>query len=167
MDNFFTLLDSDPTDQNQCGSRSATGYLFSLQRLALLIKTIMKQCYGSVLFIPILTFIHPGSWLLYIPDPTIATKGRGEKLVVLPFFSLKFYKIEKFWTGKEKNLANSLRIFFLPKIVTKLSKYWFRNQDPGSRGAKRHQIPDQDPQNCHEVCSTCWPERTDGALSPV
>jgi hypothetical protein len=30
----------------------------------------------------ILIVIHPGSW---IPDPTTATKEKGEKFVVLPF----------------------------------------------------------------------------------
>ncbi len=40
----------------------------------------------------ILIFVHPGS---RIPDPKTATKERGEKKIVLPFFcSHKCHKIE-------------------------------------------------------------------------
>ncbi len=54
---------------------------------------------------------------------------------------------------KKKIWANFQRIIelFTQKIVTKLLKIWI--WDPGSRGQKRHRIPD--PQHCVKVLKKC------------
>jgi hypothetical protein len=51
------------------------------------------QCCGSGMFIP-----DPDFYPSQIPDPTTATKERGEnKFVCIPFCSLKFHKIVNYF----------------------------------------------------------------------
>ncbi len=69
----------------------------------------------------------PGS---RIPDPKTATKERGEKNLVKPFYvATNFTKLNiifSFEVLKKKIWANFQRIIelFTQKIVTKLSKIW-------------------------------------------
>jgi hypothetical protein len=91
---------------------------------------------------------------------------RGEKnLLSYLFCSHKFHIIENyiiFEMLKKKIWANFQRIIetFTQKIVTKLSKIWVWDRDPGSEiwkktysgsrieGSKKYRIPDPDPQHC-------------------
>jgi hypothetical protein len=65
-----------------------------------------------------------------IPDPATATKERGKKLVVLPFFvatNMKYHKIENnLFNRKRKNLNQFTKnyVTFYQKIATKLAKIW-------------------------------------------
>jgi hypothetical protein len=87
-----------------------------------------------------------------IPNPKTATKERGEKkVVVLPFCSHKYHKIEHYFIFelvKKKLWANLQRIIelFTQKMVFKLSKIWvwdprFGIWDPRS-GILKKPIPD-------------------------
>jgi hypothetical protein len=91
----------------------------------------------------------PGS---RISDPNTATKERGKKIVVIPFYVVtNFTKFENYFSFemlKKKIWANFQRIIalFTQKIVTKLSKIWV--WDPGSgildprSGIRKKPIPD-------------------------
>jgi hypothetical protein len=72
-----------------------------------------------------------------IPDPQTATKEKGEnKLVAIPFFVAKFYKIENYFIFEMLKIwATFQRIidFFTQKIATKLSKIG----DPGCEIRKK------------------------------
>ncbi len=80
--------------------------------------------------------VYPGFWLLSIPDPTTATKERGEKLVVLPCCSHKYHKIERV---KYQNLTQ-----FTQENVTMRSKIWVWNPGPGKTysGSRFKRAPD-------------------------
>jgi hypothetical protein len=87
----------------------------------------------------ILIFTHPRS---RIPDPKTTTKDRGEKnLLSYLFCSHKFHKIANYFLFikvKKKIWSNFQKIIelFTQNIVTKLSKIWFWDPDPGSRVKK-------------------------------
>jgi hypothetical protein len=119
------------------------------------------QCCGSRMFIP-----NPVFYPYQIPDPTTATKEKGEKnLLSCLFCKHKHHKIENhyiFELVKRKIRAIIRRIlvpYFLPKKLAQSSqKYGFRIRDldktySKSRilGSNRHRMPDPDPQHCFIV----------------
>ncbi len=62
--------------------------------------------------------VYPGSWFFFIPnpgsripDPTTATKEKGEKLFSTFFFVATNIIKLNFWTGKEKNLSQNTKNF--------------------------------------------------------
>ncbi len=108
---------------------------------------------------------------MFIPDPDFypsrisknSNKREGGKNCCYTFLcSHKFHKIAHYFSFdvlKKKIWANFQRIMvlFTQKIVTKLSKIWLWDPrsgirkkpipDPGSKGSKRHRIPDPDPKH--------------------
>jgi hypothetical protein len=72
------------------------------------------------------------------PDPKTATKEKGAKIVVIPFFVAAKLKINFFLTSEEKNLGQfkknyyQIIVLFTQKIVIKLSKICRKFGDPGS-----------------------------------
>ncbi len=111
------------------------------------------------MFIP-----DPGSWFLPIPDPKTATKERGEKkFVVITFYvATNFTKLHIIlvlmcWRKKLGPIFKELKNFLPKHLSISSQKYGFKIRDPektysgskvlGSRGQKRHWIPDPDPQH--------------------
>ncbi len=164
--------------KSEMGSLDFKGALLHDQRYAAHVYHPISLCV-SVLRIP---DVYPGSWFLPIPDPGSKNRKKREgwkKIVVIPFCSHKFYKIEifcYFWNAGKKIWPNFQRIIelFTQKVVTKPSKYGFGIRDPektysGSRnqGSKRHRIPD--PQHCCVCAETerLWRNtRRDSRLTP-
>ncbi len=76
-----------------------------------------------------------------------------KKIVVIPFcVATKIHKIENCFSFEELKKKNFQRIIenFTLKLSLSSQKYWFGIRDPektyfGSRGQKRHRIPDPDP----------------------
>ncbi len=125
------------------------------------------QCCGSGMLIP-----DPDFCPSRIPDLGSKNSNKREgwkKLVLIPLFAainFKKFKIILFlkcWRKKLGPIFKELLNFLPQKLSPSYQKYGFGIRDPrsgiqkkpipypGSRGSKRHQIPDPDPQHCYIV----------------